>query len=175
MSKQMIAQKLEMIVRRENLPIFRLITVTALTTTLVAHLTTFAGIDVRETIPLLEFTLSVGVFALCAAFYRLGRMVWPEETPAETVLDLIPRWAKCLAGATFAYSFFDFAIHWYTYEGTQAAIDGVYYLVGSDKRTVRAISYEEYRILSIKTFRMHTGTLLPFYAWLANGYVFCLR
>ena len=34
MSKQMIARKLEMIERGENLPIFRLITVIALTTTL---------------------------------------------------------------------------------------------------------------------------------------------
>jgi hypothetical protein len=175
MHYQMIANKLAVIVRRENLPIFRLITVIGLISTLMVHLATFAGIDARETIPLLEFMLSAGVFALYAAFYSLGRMLWLEETEAEAVLGLIPKWAKYLAGAALAYSFFDFAMHWFTKEGSQASIDGIYYLVGKDKRTMRVISYEEYRILSMQTFRMHTGTLLPFYAWLTNGYVFCLR
>jgi hypothetical protein len=175
MPYQMIANKLAVIVRRENLPIFRLITVIALISTLIAHLATFAGMDARESIPLLEFMLSAGVFALSAAFYRLSRMLWPKETEAETVLGLVPEWAKYLAGAALAYSFVNFAIHWFTIEGTQASVDGIYYLIDKHKHTVRVISYEEYRILSAQTFRMHTGSLLPFYALLTNGYAFCLR
>ena len=144
-------------------------------TTLMAHLATFAGIDARETIPLLEFMLVAGIIALYAAFYKLVQTQWPEKTPAETVLDLIPAWAKVVVGATFAYSFFAFAIRWFAAEGTGASIDGIYYLISIDKSTKRQISYEEYRILSTYAFRVYSGGLLPFYVCLTTGYAFCLR
>jgi hypothetical protein len=163
------------IVRRENLPIFRLITVAALAATLMAHLATFAGIDARDTLPLLDLSLIAGGMALTAAFLALLKLQWPKDTPAEAVLALFPAWAKYLTGVAFAYSFCDFAIHWFSAEGTQASIDGVYYLIGWDKHTLRQISYEEYRALSMDSFRMRTGGLLPCYVWLTTSYVFLLR
>lgn len=171
----MTGSKLTMIVRRENLPIFRLITVIAFITTLVTHLATFVGMDARETIPLLDVTLLGGIFALYFVFFTLIKVQRSENTPAETVLSLIPRWANCIVGATLAYAFFNFAVYLFTSEGTQASIDGIYYLISNDKRTMREISPQEYRILSTYTLRRHTSGLLPFYAWLTTGYVFCLR
>jgi hypothetical protein len=171
----MIVDKLTMIVRRENIPIFRLITVMALTATLLAHLSTFVGMHAGETIPLLDFILVGGVFALSAAFYKLAKIQWPENPPAEIIFALIPRWAKYIAGITLAYSFCEFAIHWLSTEGTHASIDGIYYLIGKNKHTMRQISYEEYRTLSTYRLRVYTGGLLPFYVWLTTGYIFCLR
>jgi hypothetical protein len=116
-----------------------------------------------------------GVFALFAAFYKLVQEQWPEETLGETVFGLIPRWAKYLAGAALAYSFLDVVVYVLGQEGTQASIDGVYYFISNDKRTMHKISYEEYRVLCMQTLRMQTGGLLWFYVWLTNGYFFCLR
>ena len=81
----------------------------------VAHLATFAGVAVQESIPLM-WALHVGIFPLFVPFV-LGLRHWQAKTGRwqrslrwQEILRYIPVWARVVAGGLFLYAGVNFVL-----------------------------------------------------------------
>jgi hypothetical protein len=111
---------------------------------LVAHVSTFLGLDPMAKWPGVMF-IHVAIFPpFIAAIYYANRIGGPEQGRQDRVINSAPRWLQILTGLFFAYALVNFAVFLVLVEGGgPSERDGKFYLK-SHGTVLRELSEAEY-------------------------------
>jgi len=140
---------------------FALLALLGFCLSMVAHVATLLGVDVREHVPLV-WLLHLGVFVVAVPMISAMRK-WKSRSFLTTLLRGLPVWARAFTISLGVYTILNFIVCFAAAADGQAAEKDHRYVLQDGSRFVRELTVEEYHSRRAMEIRGFSGHWMAFY------------